>query len=83
MKPSIVGREKNETDERGEAACRQFHFFPDRLWWFHNFMPLKIMTPSASFIFDAKIIRKENHQFHKVFTLHCGTIKNKNIDGFC
>ena len=46
-------------------------------------MPLKIMNPSASFIFDAKIIRKEFRQFHKVFTWNCGTIKNKNKDGFC
>ena len=41
------------------------------------------MKPSASFIFDAKIIRKQNRQFHKVFTWNCGTIKNKNKDGFC
>ena len=55
----------------------------DQIWRFHNFMPLKIMKPSASFIFDAKIIRKEYRQFHKVFTWNCGTIKNKNKDGFC
>ena len=33
------------------------------------------MKPSASFIFDAKIIRKQNRQFHKVFTWNYGTIK--------
>ena len=27
MKPSTFGLEKDETDGRGEAACRQFHFF--------------------------------------------------------
>ena len=41
------------------------------------------MKPSASFIFDAKIIRKQYRQFYKVFTWNCGTIKNKNKDGFC
>ena len=41
------------------------------------------MKPSASFIFDAKIIKKQYRQFHKVFTWNCGTIKNKNKDGFC
>ena len=41
------------------------------------------MKPSASFIFDAKIIRKQYRQFYKVFTWNWGTIKNKNKDGFC
>ena len=41
------------------------------------------MKPSASFIFDAKIIWKQYRQFHSVFTWNCGTIKNKNKDGFC
>ena len=41
------------------------------------------MKPSASFIFDAKIIWKQYRQFHSVFTWNCGKIKNKNKDGFC
>ena len=84
MKPSKIGREKkwNWRPRRSRVPSVSF-FFPDRFWRFHNFMPLKIMKPSASFIFDAKIIRKQNRQFHKVFTWNCGTIKNKNKDGFC
>ena len=83
MKPPDSGGKKNETDGTRLRRGRQFHFFPDRLWRFHNFMPLKIMKPSASFIFDAKIIRKQYRQFYEVFTWNCGTIKNKNKDGFC
>ena len=41
------------------------------------------MKPSASFIFDAKIIWKQYRQFHSVFTWNCGKINNKNKDGFC
>ena len=41
------------------------------------------MKPSASFIFDAKIIWKQYRQFHSVFTWNSGKIKNKNKDGFC
>ena len=39
--------------------------FPTDLWRFYNFMFLKIMKPSASFIFDAKIIRKNAASFIK------------------
>ena len=83
MKPLDSVGKKIKLTARGFAAAVSFIFFPDRFWRFHNFMPLKIMKPSASFIFDAKIIRKQNRQFHKVFTWNFGTIKNKNKDGFC
>ena len=42
-----------------------FIFFPAWIWRFHNFMALKIMKASASFIFDAKIIRKNATSFIK------------------
>ena len=52
MKPSTFGLEKNETDGRDEAACRQFHFFfPDRMWRFHNFMPREIHETISQFYF--------------------------------
>ena len=58
MKPPKSVGKKNETEGTRLRRGRQFHFFPDQLWRFHNFMPLKIMKPSASLIFDAKIITK-------------------------
>ena len=81
-RPKSVGK-KMKLTAAAQPRAVSFIFFPDRLWRFHNFMPLKIMKPSASFIFDAKIIRKQYRQFYKVFTWNCGTIKNKNKDGFC
>ena len=67
MKPSRFDREKNETDGHGEALCRQFQFFfPDRIWRFHNFMPVSSMKPSASFTFDAKKFRKNIDIFSSV-----------------
>ena len=56
--------------------------FPTDLWRFHNFMPLKIMKPSASFFFDAKKIWNQYRQFHPVFAWNWSTIKIKNKDGF-
>ena len=80
--PELVGKKMNLTAAAKPRAV-SFIFFPARLWRFHNFMPLIIMKPSASFIFDAKIIWKQYCQFHAVFTWNCGTIKNKNKHGFC
>ena len=56
--------------------------FPTDLWRFHNFMPLKIMKPSASFFFDAKKIWNQYRQFHPVFAWNWSTIKIKNKEGF-
>ena len=56
--------------------------FPTDLWRFHNFMPLKIMKPSASFFFDAKKIWNQYRQFHPVFAWNWSKIKIKNKEGF-
>ena len=66
---------KNETEGRGEAACRQFHFFPDQLWRFHNFSPLKIMKPQpVSFLSQNN--KKQTASFIK-FHVKLGTHTKK------
>ena len=75
--PELVGK-KNETDGTRLRRGRQFHFFPDQLWRFHNFMPLKIMKPSACLIFDAKITRKNAASFTQ-FHVKLATKKKKKV----
>ena len=83
VKPSRFGREKIETEGRGEAACRQFQFFfrPNSggftiLCQFHpwNHQPVSFFEPIKTV--------KQNSQFHPVFTWNCATSQNKNKCGF-
>ena len=62
--PELVGKKMKLTAAAKPRAV-SFIFFPTNFWRFHNFMALKIMKPSASFIFDAKIIRKNAASFIK------------------
>ena len=59
-----------------------FIFFPDRNWWFHNFMPVSYMKPSTSFIFWRQKNQKIIQTVSCSFTWNCATIKIKNKWGF-
>ena len=53
------GRKKLKLTAAAKPRAVSFIFFPDRIWRFHNFMPLLTHESTASFIFDAKKIWKK------------------------
>ena len=83
MKLTVRGvGKKMKLTAAAQSRAVSFIFFPDRIWRFHNFMPHKIMKPSASFIFDAKKIWNQYQPVLSSFTWNWSKIKNKNKDGF-
>ena len=74
VKPSRVGREKNETDGRGVGkkvkltARGASFFFPTDFWTVSQFYASFTHETISQFHFLSQIKQKKNHQFHPVFT---------------
>ena len=80
-RPDSVGK-KMKLTAAAQPRAVSFIFFPDRIWRFHNFMPLKSWNHQPVSFLMRKKSETNTSQFHSSFTWNWSKIKNKNKGGF-